>query len=317
MSDKQQPIEINDDIVVVGPGQMLREAREALKITQAQVAEHLNLRLALVNDIENDNFDSNTPTTFVRGYLKNYARFVSVAETDVLAGYELLDVAAKQGAEMKSFSQITKKKAENNRLMFSIYVISFVLILMVVIWYWQEAAKDQEKLNNSEQASTIVDTDNVSQPSQLQQSEQGSEETLDAVTTEQTTEQPGNEEELEGTETDDAAFEQTLSTETPEDADVDLNSSEQNAEIITQEPVLDKLVFTFSGDCWVNIFDANGERMAWGIKKADYIMTLEGQGPFSITLGKPELVSISYNQQAIDMNQFEQGQIAKFTWPKQ
>jgi len=75
--------------------------------------------------------------------------------------------------------------------------------------------------------------------------------------------------------------------------------------------------FVFSGDSWVNIFDATGERLAWGIKKSGYVMIITGQAPFKITLGKPELVAIEYKESAVDMTQFDPGNIAKFSLPLQ
>ena len=44
-------------------------------------------------------------------------------------------------------------------------------------------------------------------------------------------------------------------------------------------------------------------------------MKISGQAPFSITLGKPELVAIDYNDLAVDMTGFNAGNIAKFSLP--
>ena len=44
-------------------------------------------------------------------------------------------------------------------------------------------------------------------------------------------------------------------------------------------------------------------------------MTIKGQAPFNVTLGKPELVTIEFAGQAIDMSRFNAGNIAKFTLP--
>jgi cytoskeleton protein RodZ len=82
-----------------------------------------------------------------------------------------------------------------------------------------------------------------------------------------------------------------------------------------EEVSLDRAVFTFSGDCWVNIYDANNERVAWGIKKQGYVMSIEGKSPFRVTIGKPELVSIAFNDENVDMTQYLSGNIAKFTLP--
>jgi cytoskeleton protein RodZ len=75
------------------------------------------------------------------------------------------------------------------------------------------------------------------------------------------------------------------------------------------------VTFTFSGDCWVNISDATGERIAWGVKKLGYVMKISGQAPFNVTLGRPELVAIDFSDEIIDMSQFNAGNIAKFTLP--
>jgi cytoskeleton protein RodZ len=75
------------------------------------------------------------------------------------------------------------------------------------------------------------------------------------------------------------------------------------------------VVFTFSGDCWVNIYDATGERIAWGVKKLGYVMTITGKAPLKVTLGKPELAAIAFNGKQVDMSSFNVGNIAKFTLP--
>jgi cytoskeleton protein RodZ len=108
--------------------------------------------------------------------------------------------------------------------------------------------------------------------------------------------------------------EQVLSTADLIDAQVDLNNNKASDENALS-PTINNVVFTFAGDCWVNIFDATGERIAWGVKKSGYIMRISGQAPFSITLGKPELVQIDYNDVPVDMSVFNAGNIAKFSLP--
>ena len=92
---------------------------------------------------------------------------------------------------------------------------------------------------------------------------------------------------------------------------IDNESIAQSSAVVNKTPV----TFYFNGDCWVNIYDATGEHIAWGVKKADYVMNIEGVAPFTVTLGKPELVTITYDGDDIDMSQFNRGNIAKFTLP--
>ena len=103
-----------------------------------------------------------------------------------------------------------------------------------------------------------------------------------------------------------------------------IESNDKIATLVPEaEPVLEQIadteistvIFTFSGDCWVNIYDNTGERIAWGVKKSGYEMTISGQAPFKVTLGRPELAAIVFNNQTIDMSSFSAGNIAKFTLP--
>ena len=81
------------------------------------------------------------------------------------------------------------------------------------------------------------------------------------------------------------------------------------------EPVA--LVFNFSADCWVNITDASGEAIAYGIKAAGYEMQVSGLPPFEVTLGAPNVVQISYDGEAVDMSGFDPTRTAKFSLPMQ
>ena len=94
--------------------------------------------------------------------------------------------------------------------------------------------------------------------------------------------------------------------------------SKENAKAETESELaadISTVVFTFSGDCWVNIYDATGERIAWGVKKQGYVMTVTGTAPLKVTLGKPELATIAFNGKQVDMSSFNAGNIAKFTLP--
>jgi cytoskeleton protein RodZ len=44
-------------------------------------------------------------------------------------------------------------------------------------------------------------------------------------------------------------------------------------------------------------------------------MSITGKAPFNVTLGKPELVAIKFNDNVINMSQFNRGNIAKFSLP--
>ncbi|REL34586.1 RodZ domain-containing protein [Thalassotalea euphylliae] len=314
--------ELSEDIEVIGPGQMLAEARVAMGLSQQQVAEQLNFRPALVNEIEQEIFDSKLPDTFNRGYLKNYAKLVGVDEQDVLASYEMLGVAAKQRTELQSFSKITEKEAQHSRLMWISYLILAALIASTVLYYLQDASNNTLTIepqptngesssaqNTNQAASLTADTQNpestTSEPAAMEPKASNSQLVSKAA-------EPVNEELVPETP---LTVPQATVQPTVQARPIEL--AQANAEV-AQAPIAEpvKVVFSFAGDCWVNIYDGAGERIAWGIKKAGYVMELNGLAPFKVTVGKPELVAIDFNGESIDMSKYNVGNIAKFTLPE-
>lgn len=305
--------ELSEDIIVVGPGQILSEAREGLSLSLEEIANKLNFKKQLVVDIEQDIFDQNLPATFNRGYLRSYAKLVNVDADDVLSAYDLLGVAQVQRNEMQSFSNLTEKQAEHSRLMWVSYSIVALLFGLMVLW-WLQAPEAVSPIINApavEQKSTITEEKITEQASSIEPKdlELIEEKTQSAIVT-VTDDTPLV---LNAKATDESATSDIIEVLPEQSAKPLDNSATTDGSVEITET--STAIFTFSGDCWVNIYDATGERIAWGVKKLGYVMTVSGKAPLTITLGKPELASIVFDEQPIDMSVFNVGNIAKFTLP--
>jgi cytoskeleton protein RodZ len=332
---------IPDDIEVVGPGRMLSEAREVMGLSQQQVADKLNFRITLVQSIETEEFDLNLPAAFNRGYLKNYAKLVNISQDDVLNSYDQLGVAQRQCDEMQSFSKGTEKQAEHNMLMWITYLILIALITATVVWWYQvpstqPTAVSVNSVNDVDNTSRVITINDASaNNNEIQKNEISTDDTAANEITDKLLPVVSDQVvELDVTELDTSVLTTTLDTPvsnetaTGESNNEGVNShtaalaslvnssnTQENIAEVNVATIPAKLVFTFSGDCWVNIYDASGERVAWGVKKSGYVMRFSGQAPFKVTLGKPELVQIEYNDTVVDMTGFNAGNIAKFSLP--
>ncbi len=80
-------------------GARLRHAREQLGLSQQAVAERLCLKVSTVRDIEDDKAPADLASTFLRGYIRSYARLVHIPED------ELLPMMAKPGAHPRGESR--------------------------------------------------------------------------------------------------------------------------------------------------------------------------------------------------------------------
>ncbi len=69
-------------------GARLRNAREQLGLSQQAVAERLCLKVSTVRDIEEDKAPADLASTFLRGYIRSYARLVHIPEEELLPGWK-------------------------------------------------------------------------------------------------------------------------------------------------------------------------------------------------------------------------------------
>ncbi len=118
----------------VGPGQRLREAREAAQLTVAEVASRMRLEPRALEQLENDHYERLHGSTFVRGYLSGYARLLRLPEGPILEAYE------RQGYGPPALVSELGRKPEVHVSDFPVrmvtYVIAGLLVVLVVLW-WQ------------------------------------------------------------------------------------------------------------------------------------------------------------------------------------
>jgi cytoskeleton protein RodZ len=76
-----------------------------------------------------------------------------------------------------------------------------------------------------------------------------------------------------------------------------------------------ELIMQFNADCWVEVKDANGERLAYGVIKANEVRTLNGEMPFSVTLGNAGAAQIKLDGRTVDESVYlsnTRGGVARF-----
>jgi cytoskeletal protein RodZ len=115
-------------------GQYLRELREQRKMSVEEVSRATRVPMASVERIDTDRFDELPGEVFVRGFLKSYARALSVPADDVLARY----TASRRVAWVTPLPiSAPSKPARGRRLgvavAFVLLLILFTLALSIVL----------------------------------------------------------------------------------------------------------------------------------------------------------------------------------------
>ena len=70
-----------------GPGERLRNAREAISLSIEEVAARLHLDTRTISNLETDSYEDLPAPTFVRGYLRSYARLLNIDPEPIIDGF--------------------------------------------------------------------------------------------------------------------------------------------------------------------------------------------------------------------------------------
>ncbi|HCE3511307.1 TPA: cytoskeleton protein RodZ [Vibrio parahaemolyticus] len=308
----------NEVPLSIEAGTLLKNKRESLGMTQKQVADRLRLRVSVIEDIENNRFESQQVATFTRGYLRSYAKFVGLDEKVVLVALEqTADVKPKeQEIEMQSFSRKTKHEKHNSRIMLLTWVIAIVIIGISAAWWWQN---QQENSLAQVVAEANVET---SQPSadEIADIDLMTEEELIASTPAElaASNNTASESSINAAQTDEVVPAETeeSTTEATQEPVAVIEAAEEVQEESTVVPEgMTLLTMKFKADCWIQVKDTNGKTLVSGTQKPGQDVELTGKAPFKVILGAPEGVTMTFASEPVDLSGYTSGKVARFTLP--
>ncbi|EHZ7347416.1 cytoskeleton protein RodZ [Vibrio parahaemolyticus] len=308
----------NEVPLSIEAGTLLKNKRESLGMTQKQVADRLRLRVSVIEDIENNRFESQQVATFTRGYLRSYAKFVGLDEKVVLVALEqTADVKPKeQEIEMQSFSRKTKHEKHNSRIMLLTWVIAIVIIGISAAWWWQN---QQENSLAQVVAEANVET---SQPSadEIADIDLMTEEELIASTPAElaASNNTASESSINAAQTDEVVPAETeeSTTEATQEPAALIEAAEEVQEASPVVPEgMTLLTMKFKADCWIQVKDTNGKTLVSGTQKPGQDVELTGKAPFKVILGAPEGVTMTFASEPVDLSGYTSGKVARFTLP--
>jgi cytoskeleton protein RodZ len=317
-------------------GERLRTAREELGLSQQAVAERLCLKVSTVRDIEDDKAPAELASTFLRGYIRSYARLVRIPEEELLPMMEKqAPVRAAKVAPMQSFSLGKRRKKRDGWLMSFTWLILFVVVGLTGAWWWQNHKAQQEEISTmADQSSAELSASNgnsQSVPLNTGDSSAAADNSAQqAVQTPDTQSAPA---------TDSAPSQAPAATAqqaSPADASAVVAPSQaavDNAQVATPPasapnvalptdqaavtaPAADPnaLVMNFNADCWLEVTDATGKKLFSGMQRKDASLNLAGQAPYKLKIGAPAAVQIQFQGKPVDLSRFiRTSQVARLT----
>ena len=322
----------HDQHEALSTGVRLRNAREQLGLSQQAVAERLCLKVSTVRDIEEDKAPADLASTFLRGYIRSYAKLVHIPENELLPMMEKqAPVRAAKVAPMQIFSLGKRRKKRDGWLMSFTWLVLFVVVGLTGAWWWQNHKAQQEEITTmADQSSAELNQAGTDNAQSVPLNTDGA-----ATSSEPQTAAP------DATATNAAqAPAATANTAAPQaqDQNAVVAPSQANVDTAANAPAATQpadnsaaslptnpagtataadpnaLVMNFSADCWLEVTDATGKKLFSGLQRKDGTLNLTGQAPYKLKIGAPAAVQIQYQGKPVDLSRFiRTNQVARLT----
>lgn len=267
-------------------GEMIRVGREERSFTQRELADRLNLSHKVIEHLESENHEELPAPTFVKGYIRSIAQHLKLDPEPLLQAYQPSEAAVSELASTVTAAQ--QRKSSDPMMVWVSAGLVGVVLLMLLIWgvsSWHSSA-DDVNVADSNSASEFMDEplDNIALPELAVQSGQTGDSTLSVSIDANGQVVPSLS----------AGSTQLL---VPSNA-VNVNNLSNNPSLPIVAPEL-KLVV--NGKTWVEVTDANGEKIIFTMMDAsDGEQVIEGKAPYKIFLGDARQVDIYRKGEKID-----------------
>ncbi|HED17305.1 MAG TPA: helix-turn-helix domain-containing protein [Gammaproteobacteria bacterium] len=270
-----------------GPGELLRQAREARKFSIESVAERLHLAVEIIQALEKAEYTKLPAPTYIRGYLRSYATYVGIDGDKLVDNFNQIagDMPPDLVLEAIPSAPQPGRKPDGTIVILSIVVVAALLALIGWLSIEEPGTSDgissQPQEQTTDQMEHVLPEQNASGPL-----------TSDTVASTPVTDK----DELSGN-----LLQKTPPTSTtmrePEPAAI---------------PGQLRLSLAFDGSSWVEVHDADNKRLLMRLARAGSRYNISGKPPLRVLLGNARVVRLMVNDKAFSHQAYIRGKVARF-----
>ena len=289
-----------------GPGASLKYARERAGLSLDEAAQQLKLAPRQVRALEEEAFEQLPGRTFVRGFVRNYARLLHLDGDALIAG--LPDAAHAPGlaapplnATGAAIGEVPGPRAP--RAAFGRWFIPLLLIGCIVgagayEWY-RSAATAPASVEPVAAAPALPGTTRSELPNPLAPApiaESAPSETREAALSPATANPP-----VESSDAAAAASEPGTQRGAPPASSTTQPSA----------PAETPLVLNYRGPSWTEVRDRSGQVVLARLVPAGSEQTIGGSAPFDLVIGNARAVTLTYRGKTVDLARYTRQNVAR------
>ena len=284
-------------------GKKLREVREERRVSLREIATELHLDVAILEALESEDLDKLPGASFVKGYLRSYARLLDLPADELVQAY---DCAHGDDApclhRIGKVQQMTSKDAGPR---YATWGVVAVVVISVLVWWSSKilsngvTERDSADVNASApalpsakqdaaasvEADVEVDGESVSVAPLLVPQQQRS-----APVTPKPVAEPA--------EKVAPAVSEAVASAPPK-------PSAPAPEVTVADADLSVLTLDFSEDVWVEITDGRGKRLFFDLGRKGQVREVKGVKPFKILFGNAPGVTLKVDGNVFDHSSYQ------------
>jgi cytoskeleton protein RodZ len=284
---------MNQGAGVAASGVALKQAREARGISLNEAARMLKLAPRQIEAIEAEEFDKLPGLAWVRGFVRNYARFLELDPAPFLERIETPIKVADMRLAPESNAQGTVPSSpdgyRSHSPMPAILLVVVVVVVGLLAWHFDIASLLARKVAEPQHAAPTATASEPAFPPHTDET---------AVVTAQV-EEPGAEASAP------VAAPAVQASAPAVQASAPRAAASQPAAAALKPAAIGSgdgtLVFDFAQDAWVEVRDASNKIIYSRLNKAGEKQEVRGTPPFALVVGNSPNVRLSFNGQSVDL----------------
>jgi cytoskeleton protein RodZ len=272
-------------------GTRLREARTAAGLSIDAVAQQLKLAPRQVTALESDDFAALPGRTFVRGFVRNYARLLHLDTTTILAALPEGDAAPSLDRPALSTTTRTMGElpadlhAKSSSARWAIPLALVAIVGIAAVYEWSRPHPATTRASPETKAPTAVAPSTTLPPA---------------------------------TPAPESAPASAPATPVPATAPFPVDNSKASVvdsgnATAAVAPANAPLVLVFRGSSWVEIKDSKGVVLLSTMGFPGATHAVDGTSPFDVIIGNAEAVTVTVRGEAFDVGPHIRQNVAKFT----
>ncbi|HHJ17732.1 MAG TPA: DUF4115 domain-containing protein [Gammaproteobacteria bacterium] len=278
-------------------GARLAKARKEQQLELAAVATQLHLRVEMVRAIESGDEAQLPAVTFIRGYIRSYARLLDIDDSELMAQLPVSD----------EHRPAPLRRVGMRRPGVSLHIGKWLLwglVLALLVLFVSYGVPMLERLWSGRGAEPAVDQ------LELPHTGAGAEDNALAlpVLPQEDTEQPQQDTPVSEPETETSSE----PVAEPEAEPAPAPESETPAQEAPPAAGPAVILLRFKEDSWVEM-EAQGRKLVAGIQRAGSERTVRADPPIRILLGNAPGVELIYRGEVVDIKPYQRGKVARLT----